>query len=232
MPSVPPKTIQINNIGVILHRHAHTRTLRLHIDPLIKKPIVRAPKHLPLAHIESFLCRHQEWIEAQLAPFSIAHTGDEILYQGKMYKLIQNAGTSSRLELNFDHDKGFLYHNMPPSLIKLRLKPWFKRQALELISGLCEKFAKQLGVSFSQIHLRDYKSRWGSCRQDGHLTFSWRLVMAPFSVLEYVCAHEVAHLVQMNHSPLFWQVVAELFPAYLPAKKWLKEKGKTLFYPI
>ena len=76
--------------------------------------------------------------------------------------------------------------------------------------------------------LRDTRSRWGSCTAKGDLMFNWRLILAPPPVLDYVAAHEVAHLAQMNHSPAFWAEVARLFPAHLEARRWLKTQGSHL----
>jgi predicted metal-dependent hydrolase len=79
------------------------------------------------------------------------------------------------------------------------------------------------------ITVKDTKSRWGSCSHSGNLAYSWRLVLAPQSVAEYVCAHEVAHLMEMNHSPKFWKLVGTLCPDYANQRRWLKVNGKSLF---
>ncbi|TDL81891.1 M48 family peptidase [Palleronia sediminis] len=91
------------------------------------------------------------------------------------------------------------------------------------------RHAAALGRSAPPIRLRDTKSRWGSCSGRGGLMFSWRLILAPPPVLDYVAAHEVAHLEQMNHSPAFWAVVARLDPDHRAAQDWLRAKGGSLF---
>jgi predicted metal-dependent hydrolase len=82
--------------------------------------------------------------------------------------------------------------------------------------------AARLGKSVTRVGVRDPKSRWGSCSSTGALSFSWRLVFAPEAVVDYVVAHEVAHLVEMNHSPRFWKVVASLVPDSKTPRAWLK----------
>jgi predicted metal-dependent hydrolase len=82
--------------------------------------------------------------------------------------------------------------------------------------------AARLGKSVTRVGVRDPKSRWGSCSSTGALSFSWRLIFAPEHVVEYVVAHEVAHLVEMNHSPRFWRVVASLVPDSAAPRAWLK----------
>lgn len=230
---ISPSSIEkIDNNHIILQRTKSTRSLRLSIDPLKKKAVLKAPHYLSQHHIVEFLQRHQQWIHTQLTPFFLGNEEEKLFYQGKCYQLKQHSTPKKRLEVILDIEQRILYHNLPSHLIKQRLKSWLKQQAIIPILSHCEQFSRQLNVSFSSIHLKDYKARWGSCRQDGQLTFSWRLILAPPEILEYVCAHEVAHLIEMNHSPLFWQVVKSLFPSYMSARKWLKENGKTLFYYV
>ncbi|MGA8399465.1 MAG: M48 family metallopeptidase, partial [Stellaceae bacterium] len=89
-------------------------------------------------------------------------------------------------------------------------------------AGRARALATQLGKSVTRVGVRDPKSRWGSCSSKGALSFSWRLVLAPEPVIEYVVAHEVAHLVEMNHSPRFWKVVANLVPDSAGPRTWLR----------
>jgi len=84
------------------------------------------------------------------------------------------------------------------------------------------------GKKVQRISVRDAKTRWGSCSADGRLSFSWRLVMAPENVLDYVAAHEVAHLAHMNHSDQYWAHLAEIFPDFKVAEIWLKKNGPSL----
>lgn len=221
--------VKIDEIAVTLQRHALAKSVSLRIDPRTQKPIVTAPKYLGIKHIESFLHRHHAWIIKQLAFFSPPIDINKVLFKGKSYQLIAQLNQEKRLMIHFDHLQQSIIHNTSTDLIKMRLKPAFKREALLLIQQYCTEFTQKLEISFKEIQLKDYKGRWGSCRQDGVLSFSWRLIMAPPEVLKYVCAHEVAHLMQMNHSPAFWQIVGTLFPSYKQSKAWLKENGNLLF---
>ncbi|MBC7155527.1 MAG: M48 family metallopeptidase [Rhodobacteraceae bacterium] len=96
------------------------------------------------------------------------------------------------------------------------------------LTELCDGHAATVGAAYSALVLRDTRSRWGSCSSDGRLMFSWRLIMAPPEVLDYVAAHEVAHLAEMNHSPAFWATVARLMPAYREHRGWLRAHGAML----
>lgn len=112
--------------------------------------------------------------------------------------------------------------------VSRRLEDWFKRQARFHLNRKVEAYAEALGVKVRRITVRDGASRWGSCSSNGSLSFSWRLVMAPPTVLDYVAAHEVAHLLQMNHSPRFWRLVERLVGESSAAQDWLRENGSQL----
>ena len=101
-------------------------------------------------------------------------------------------------------------------------------RARDDLAAASDFYAAEVGKTYSKISLRDTRSRWGSCSSKGVLMYSWRLIMAPTDVLRYVAAHEVAHLVEMNHSQAFWDVVADVMPDYQVHRKWLRTHGNTL----
>ncbi len=108
------------------------------------------------------------------------------------------------------------------------LRKWLRAQAREDLSARVAIHAKTLKVTVGRLFVRDQTSRWGSCSQQKNLSFSWRLVLAPPAVLDYVAAHEVAHIREMNHSPRFWRLVAHCQPDYKIHRRWLKENGAQL----
>jgi predicted metal-dependent hydrolase len=109
-----------------------------------------------------------------------------------------------------------------------RVTDWLKKQARSEINARANAAATALDKRILKIQIRDTRSRWGSCSEDARLSFSWRLMMAPENVLAYVVAHEVAHLVELNHSDRFWRLVDRLCPGNEPAKYWLKRHGASL----
>ncbi len=115
-----------------------------------------------------------------------------------------------------------------PASVPLRLATFLKAMARERLAAACDRHARSLGRTYARLTLRDTRSRWGSCTQDGCLMFSWRLILAPPPILDYVAAHEVAHLAQMNHSPAFWAEVARLDPDYALHRAWLRRQGQAL----
>jgi predicted metal-dependent hydrolase len=109
-----------------------------------------------------------------------------------------------------------------------RLRDWLKDRAKKEIVKRAQAKAEQVKKRINRITLRDPKGRWGSCSPDANLSFSWRLIFAPRDVLDYVVAHEVAHLVELNHSVRFWRLVQKLTPDALRSRAWLKRHGNAL----
>jgi hypothetical protein len=109
-----------------------------------------------------------------------------------------------------------------------RLKDWLVAEAHRDLRVRVAWHARQMGVRARRISLRDQTSRWGSCSANGFLSFSWRLIFAPSYVLDYVAAHEVAHLREMNHGPRFWSLVERSVPHLERAKRWLRQEGADL----
>jgi hypothetical protein len=151
-------------------------------------------------------------------------SGTSILYLGKNYKL----------DVTKEEIKGVLFRgkfiisqtNQP--FAAETLKAWYIERAKEKIIPRTENYAKNLGVKFNKILFSDLKYRWGSCTPKENLNFNWRLIKAPINVVEYVIVHELAHLLEPNHSRYFWNVVRTQLPDYLKSKEWLKLYGGTL----
>ena len=109
-----------------------------------------------------------------------------------------------------------------------RLRAWLTDLARERLTAAADRHAAALGRRYGRITLRDTRSRWGSCSAQGALMFSWRLVLAPPQILEYVAAHEVAHLAEMNHSAAFWAHVNRLYGPHAAPRRWLRGHGAEL----
>lgn len=106
---------------------------------------------------------------------------------------------------------------------------WYRREAVCVICGKAKAYGNLLGVSYGDIRIKDQKSRWGSCSSCGNLNFNWRILMAPEPVCDYVIIHELCHLVYMNHSADFWNLVERVCPEYRQYKKWLRENEGQLY---
>lgn len=115
-----------------------------------------------------------------------------------------------------------------PAQAGVRVAAFLKAVARDRLVAASDRHAAALGRPYAGVTLRDTRSRWGSCTAAGALMYSWRLVMAPPEVLDYVAAHEVAHLAEMNHSPRYWAVLRRLLPGYEVPRRWLKAEGSAL----
>ena len=221
---------QIYSIRLRRHRRARRYTLRIH--PSDREAILTIPPRGTIAEAKDFAQRHGGWIAARLgrlpkaAPFL---PGTVVPLRGVPHRLVHRAGERGTVwtETRDSGEKvlcvaGAMEH------IERRVHDFLKREARRDLQKAARDYAEMLSVKVKRLSIRDQSSRWGSCTSAGSLSFSWRLILAPPMVLDYLAAHEVAHLVEMNHSPRFWRVVARICPSVERAKKWLDTCGNDL----
>jgi predicted metal-dependent hydrolase len=221
---------QIYSIRLRRHRRARRYTLRIH--PSDREAILTIPPRGTIAEAKDFAQRHGGWIAARLgrlpkaAPFL---PGTVVPLRGVPHRLVHRAGERGTVwtETRDSGEKvlcvaGAIEH------IERRVHDFLKREARRDLQKAAQDYAEMLSVKVKRLSIRDQSSRWGSCTSAGSLSFSWRLILAPPMVLDYLAAHEVAHLVEMNHSPRFWRIVARICPSLERAKKWLDTCGNDL----
>ncbi|MEL0002007.1 MAG: SprT family zinc-dependent metalloprotease [Rhodospirillales bacterium] len=186
-----------------------------------------APSEAKLPEARRFMSKRTRWIaerraEAhEITPFAL---GSAVPFLGRMRKIVQDKSANDPLIVFGDQ----ILIAGPGSSVKSSVYRFFKAEALRRLVESTSKYAAKSDVTVKRVSIRDAKTRWGSCSADGRLSFSWRLVMAPEHVLDYVAAHEVAHLKHMNHSPEYWTHLAGLFPEFKSSERWLKENGPSL----
>ena len=134
-------------------------------------------------------------------------------------------GTGRRVTLTEDA----LYVPGNADQVRARALAFLKQMARDKLAAASDHYAKTLGKSYTRISIRDTRSRWGSCSSTGALMYSWRLILCPPSVLNYVAAHEVAHLAEMNHSQAFWDTVNRIHGPYATPRAWLRTNGSGLY---
>ena len=142
-------------------------------------------------------------------------------------------GTSAReISRLVEHHADWIRRRLSQRVNTLTLEelgaPEGRRRARELVTEVAAAEASRLGVAYASIQIRDQRTRWGSCSPRGVLTFNWRLVLAPYAVLDYVVVHELCHLREANHGPEFWALVEEARPGYREPRKWLRRHGHEL----
>ncbi len=193
---------------------------------------VRAPMRAPKYLIDQFIQQKADWIvraqekikSARLPPTKLYQDGEKFLYLGASYDLKLVA--AQRAALQFDN--GFTLRHNARNKAEALFTRWYKERAFEIIAERVKQYARQFEFAPKRVKISSAKTRWGSCSHDGSLNFTWRLVMAPLDVIDYVVLHELAHLRVKNHSPKFWKAVEEIFPEYKKQRKWLRENGERL----
>lgn len=195
--------------------------------------VVRAPRGTSEEKIQSIIESRKLWLyekinHAQKYPPQPTRkefvTGETIMYLGRYY----------RLEITKDDHPGVRFQNRvyisrqyQAQAAKL-LQDWYMARAREKLTPKIRYFAEALGVTYNQILISDLKYRWASCTPKNNLNFNWRIIKAPMFVVDYLIVHELAHLLEPNHTPSFWNIVAVQVPRYELAKEWLRKHGSTL----
>jgi predicted metal-dependent hydrolase len=231
-----PRTIEIvfdrSAYLVQLRRHRQARRYTLRIQATTREVILTIPPRGTLKEAGEFAQKHGGWIAARLgrlpeaAPFA---DGAVVPLRGVPHRIAHRPGVRGTVWTQTDTSGELLLcvaGNSPH--IDRRVGDFLRREARRELETASLKFAASLGVAVKRITVRDQSSRWGSCSTTGLLSFSWRLILAPGHVLDYLAAHEVAHLVEMNHSARFWRLVQRLCPDHDRAKAWLDAHGADL----
>ena len=215
-----------------LRRHRQARRYTLRIDAASREVVLTLPPRGTVREARDFAQKHGAWIAARLkrlpqaAPF--VH-GTEVPLRGELHRIVHRRGVRGTVWTAADDEgNGLLCVAGEAPHINRRIGDYLRRSAARELEAAARRYAEALGVAIKRISIRDQSSRWGSCSNTGVLSFSWRLILAPPYVLDYLAAHEVAHLVELNHSPRFWRLVERIYPDFERAKVWLEVHGTDL----
>jgi predicted metal-dependent hydrolase len=235
-PSTASEKLRLKGIAtpVEVRRHPGARRMTLRVSRARRAVIVTLPMQCCLDAAGRFVSTHIEWVRERLGslpepvpfrdgaviplrsiPHVVALTGPA--RRGRVVTIERACGGIARLNVSGDAEHA-----------RRRLHDWLVEEARRDLDERVQWHAANLGVRPKRIVVRDQVSRWGSCSTTGALSFSWRLVLAPPYILDYVAAHEVAHLAEMNHGPRFWALVRKTMPATDEAKRWLQVYGMDL----
>jgi predicted metal-dependent hydrolase len=216
-----------DEVSILTRRDRRARRMTLRIDAANDRAILVLPTWVPMSEGLRFVRAKARWMREKLnslPPRERLEDGAHLTLFG-MPLTIQHR---SELGAVVVRDGPWLYVGGTKDRVTMRLIAWLKMEARKRLAERAEVMAAQLGKAVKRVSVRDSRTRWGSCAADGSLSFSWRLALAPEDVSTYVVAHEVAHLVAMNHGPKFWRVVENLLPDHGGAKTWLSENGVRL----
>jgi predicted metal-dependent hydrolase len=206
------------------------KTLALVVEP-DGTLTVRAPLRMKEADIQRFIEAKKAWIEQKqagvkkdaLAPRQYVD-GESFLYLGREVPLRVIPGKKPALVMG----EVFKLTESARSQAESVFEAWYKKQARKVFTERVELFAREYGFKVGKIRLSSARTRWGSNSNKGTLSLTWRLVMAPLEVIDYVVVHELCHLRELNHSKAFWAEVGKILPDYKKRRKWLKENGAKL----
>jgi predicted metal-dependent hydrolase len=217
---------------VRLRRHRQARRYTLRILANTREVILTIPPRGTLKEARAFAQKHGGWIAARLRRLPEAvHLIDGVVLplRGMPHRIAHRRGArgTAWVEVDGGGERLLCVAGDAPHVDR-RIGDFLRREAKRDLQAASHRFAAALGVRVKRVSVRDQASRWGSCSTTGMLSFSWRLILAPSFVLEYLAAHEVAHLVEMNHSAKFWRVVQRLCPHHNRAKMWLDVHGTDL----
>ena len=225
MPVLSGQSPDLPPVEIVLKRSATARRFSLRVSRLDGRVTLSLPLRAREAEAMAFAYAQEGWIRRTLAdlPQQAGVGIDSVVpVEGRMLRLVPGTGRAVRIEGDLLHIPG------DPAQAGVRAGAFLKLQARERLVAASDRYAALIGRRITRVTLRDTRSRWGSCAQDGALMYSWRLIMAPPTVLDYVAAHEVAHMVEMNHSPDYWAVVDRLYPGWQVQRKWLHTQGQSL----
>lgn len=220
-----PRLSGLPHVEITLRRSARARRLSLRVSRVDGAVTLTMPPGMRERTALDFLAQQEDWLRQTLArrtPVVPVGHGTQVPVEGRMLTITPATGRAVRVEGDALLVPG------TPETAAARVAGFLKALARDRLATACDRHAAALGRRYSTLTLRDTRTRWGSCGTTGKLMFSWRLVMAPPEVLDYVAAHEIAHLAEMNHSPAFWAVTARLCPGYAAYRRWLRAHGDRL----
>jgi hypothetical protein len=223
------------NIKIDKLIRSHRKTIGLQITNDARL-IVRAPFFAPENLIYKLIRSKKSWIMAKQEYFKQRQNkiltkkfvgGEEYLFLGQSYPLVVVENLPKAVVM----DNSLMISQMVLGNARDHLECWYKARALEHISQRVEHYAQISDLKYRSIRINNATTRWGSCGHKDTLSFTWRLVMAPARVVDYVVIHELMHLKQKNHSHKFWTEVAKMMPDYKQDERWLKQNGHLLAWP-
>jgi predicted metal-dependent hydrolase len=217
-------------VAVAVKVSARTKSYKLSL-PHGGGPLLTVPRYGRWAEAKAFLERHTPWLaermERSVKPVAFVR-GAIVPLRGVNHRIVPTGRVRGIVEVGVQEDERVLFVPGAVEHRARRLIDWLKTEAHKDLTRRVKVHAAALGVEVKSIAMRSQATRWGSCSSTGKLNFNWRLILAPAYVLDYVAAHEVAHLVEMNHSDKFWATVEKTLPGMERGREWLRVHGREL----
>ncbi|WP_020179502.1 SprT family zinc-dependent metalloprotease [Methylopila sp. M107] len=224
---------RFGKVAITVRRSVQARRMTLRVRSAARDVTLTLPARTAQAAARDFVQRHVDWIEQRLArlPERIPFVAGEVIpLRGAAHRIEFREGMRGLVRVEpgvRGGDPVIAVYGLPAHGPR-RVADFLKREARADLLAASARHAASLGVAIGRVTIKDTTSRWGSCSATGDLSFSWRLILAPPHVLDYLAAHEVAHRREMNHGARYWAHVERLTPDYGRAEAWLKAHGATL----
>lgn len=215
-------------IVVLVEQNPRARRVRLKVGRSLRQAVLVLPRSVSLKRGLQFAQSKAGWIVEQLSVLPekrVFQDGMSLSFLGHE-SVIHHSPTAKR---GVWFDQNVIWVSGQQEHLARRVRDFIKKEFAVYALRKSRETAEKINARVQRVTVRDTTSRWGSCSRTGHISLSWRLALAPVFVADYVIAHEVAHLSQMNHSPAFWRVVADLVPDYKQAERWLKKNAAYLY---
>jgi predicted metal-dependent hydrolase len=213
-------------------RHPRARRYTIRVRDAYRDVVLTMPRRGSLADAHNFAQKNAAWIAAKLArlPDVIPFADGEILpLHGLPHRIVHKPRGRGTAWVEHDESgNALLCVSGDEAHVSRRVSDFLKREARRLLTEASRAYAAKLGVNIRRIGLRDSATRWGSCSESGTLSYSWRLILAPPYVLDYLAAHEIAHRIELNHSDRFWRLLDSMTPDRMRAEAWLGAHGNGL----
>ena len=221
---------------VQIHRTNRRKTASIKVLQGVVQVVV--PKTLSQQAIDDLIANKSNWIRQKLmqqqsVPVSKPKqfvSGESFTYLGRNYRLKVLPGQVAPVKLKH----GYLQVTVTPDqksdqqLIRQRLRDWYLHRSIDKLEQKTSIYAEQMGVQPTQIKVKEYKSRWGSCNTRGEISYNWKIIMTPHRIVDYVVIHELCHLIHHNHSKQYWNQVRSIVPDYQSKRDWLKTNAGLL----
>ena len=231
-PEARPDTHEVSGraLPLAIVENPRARRMTLRVQPGDRGLKVTVPPGMAQAEIDRFLARQEEWLADKVAAMPDrprVRPGIKLPICGVNHLIVHEPGRGVTT-VRRGADGPELVVRGAPEHVPRRIADFLKKTARARIEPLVARHAKSLGRPVRSVRYKDTISRWGSCSSAGNLSFSWRIAMAPPAVIDYLVAHEAAHLVEMNHGPRFWALCDRLCPDTGRCKAWLRRNGSKL----
>jgi predicted metal-dependent hydrolase len=223
--------LEVAGARVVLKANPRARRVSLRVDAARNQVIAVAPTERRLSEAADFARSRAAWIAERLAarPQGQAFAPGARIRVGDETARLEASGNAAAARFVRDETGLRIVSGGEGDAFARRVERLLKAEARKRLEARTEHHARALGLKLPTVSLSDPKSRWGSCTPSrGSIRYSWRLILAPAWILDYVAAHEVAHLVHGDHSPAFWSVVRQTFGDHKPARAWLRANGTAL----